>query len=246
VRSGRADPVRRRRGAGQAVLGRAGHRRPLPAAAREGPAARAAADGRSRHGRGRRVRRRAPRAFQTEDGDLVMLDDEELAELEPRRRATSRSRASSSRRRHAPVVRPPVLPRPGRRRRRVLRAGRGAARQEREGIARWVMRKKEYVGALRVEGDHLLLMTLRHAGEVVPAIVAGTAGRPGPGQARGQHGEAARRGAGGRAGHDGVPRRVPRPRPRAGRGEGGGQGGAFPKAPKKARRRRSATCSSRA
>ena len=31
------------------------------------------------------------------------------------------------------------------------------------------MRKKEYAGALRVEGDHLMLMALRHAGEVVPA-----------------------------------------------------------------------------
>jgi len=37
------------------------------------------------------------------------------------------------------------------------------------GIARWVMRKKEYVGALRLEGAHLLLVTLHHTGEVVPA-----------------------------------------------------------------------------
>src|SRR5690606_11026913 len=29
------------------------------------------------------------------------------------------------------------------------------------------MRKKEYVGALRPEGDHLMLITLRHAGEVI-------------------------------------------------------------------------------
>ncbi|HEX6037333.1 Ku protein [Longimicrobium sp.] len=38
-----------------------------------------------------------------------------------------------------------------------------------EGVARWVMRNKEYVGALRAEGDYLMLITLRHAGEVVPA-----------------------------------------------------------------------------
>ncbi|HUH12074.1 MAG TPA: hypothetical protein VMK65_03155 [Longimicrobiales bacterium] len=31
------------------------------------------------------------------------------------------------------------------------------------------MRKKEYVGALRLEGEHLMLITLRHAGEVIPA-----------------------------------------------------------------------------
>jgi len=41
--------------------------------------------------------------------------------------------------------------------------------EERHGIARWVMRKKEYVGALVPAGDYLMLMTLRHAEEVVPA-----------------------------------------------------------------------------
>lgn len=40
-------------------------------------------------------------------------------------------------------------------------------RQEREGVARWVMRKRPYAGALRVEGEHLMLIALRHAGEVV-------------------------------------------------------------------------------
>ena len=43
------------------------------------------------------------------------------------------------------------------------------ARKDREGVARWTMRNKEYVGALRPEGDHLVLVTLRHAGEVIPA-----------------------------------------------------------------------------
>jgi DNA end-binding protein Ku len=36
------------------------------------------------------------------------------------------------------------------------------------GLARWVMRKKRYVGALSVHGAHLMLITLRHAGEVIP------------------------------------------------------------------------------
>lgn len=36
-----------------------------------------------------------------------------------------------------------------------------------EGVARWTMRKKEYLGALRVREGRLLLVTLRHAGEVV-------------------------------------------------------------------------------
>lgn len=37
-----------------------------------------------------------------------------------------------------------------------------------EGVAHWVMRKKAYVGALRVRAGHLLLVSLRHSGEVVP------------------------------------------------------------------------------
>ena len=38
-----------------------------------------------------------------------------------------------------------------------------------EGLARWVMRKKSYVGALRSEDGYLMLISLRHAEEVVAA-----------------------------------------------------------------------------
>lgn len=41
--------------------------------------------------------------------------------------------------------------------------------RKREGIAHWVMRNKAYVGALRAEGDYLLLFTLRNAEEVISA-----------------------------------------------------------------------------
>lgn len=41
--------------------------------------------------------------------------------------------------------------------------------REREGIAHWVMRNKAYVGALRAEGDYLMLVTLRNAEEVISA-----------------------------------------------------------------------------
>jgi DNA end-binding protein Ku len=36
-----------------------------------------------------------------------------------------------------------------------------------QGIAHWVMRDREYAGALRARGPHLVLVTLRHADEVV-------------------------------------------------------------------------------
>jgi DNA end-binding protein Ku len=42
--------------------------------------------------------------------------------------------------------------------------------RNREGIAHWVMRNKPYVGALRAEGDHLMLLTLRNAEEVISAL----------------------------------------------------------------------------
>jgi DNA end-binding protein Ku len=38
-----------------------------------------------------------------------------------------------------------------------------------EGIARWVMRDREYIGALRAEDGYLALVTLRHADEVIDA-----------------------------------------------------------------------------
>lgn len=41
--------------------------------------------------------------------------------------------------------------------------------RNREGIAHWVMRNKAYLGALRAEGDYLLLVTLRNAEEVISA-----------------------------------------------------------------------------
>ena len=41
--------------------------------------------------------------------------------------------------------------------------------REREGIARWVMRNKSYVGALRAQDGYLMLCTLRNADEVISA-----------------------------------------------------------------------------
>jgi DNA end-binding protein Ku len=51
--------------------------------------------------------------------------------------------------------------------------------RNREGIAHWVMRNKPYVGALRAEGDYLMLVTLRNAEEVISARdLPKPAGRP--------------------------------------------------------------------
>ena len=110
------------------------------------------------------------RAFPTADGELVLLDDEELAELEP-----EASRDIEITR----FVDPDVIAHPWYDRpyylgpddsdQEYFALAAALRRQKKEGVARWVMRRKEYVGALRLEGEHLMLMTLRHAGEVVPA-----------------------------------------------------------------------------
>ncbi|MBR9990317.1 MAG: Ku protein [Gemmatimonadetes bacterium] len=110
------------------------------------------------------------RAFPTDDGLLVMLDEEELAALEP-----EASRDIEVTRfvdpeviTHAWYDRPYYLG-PDDSDPEYFALAEALRRQKKEGIARWVMRKKEYVGALRLEGDYLMLMTLRHTGEVVPA-----------------------------------------------------------------------------
>jgi DNA end-binding protein Ku len=41
--------------------------------------------------------------------------------------------------------------------------------RKREGIARWVMRNKAYIGALRSQDGYLVLVTLRNAAEVISA-----------------------------------------------------------------------------
>lgn len=42
-------------------------------------------------------------------------------------------------------------------------------RKKKEGVAKWVMRDRSYVGALRVEQGYLMLITLRHADEIIAA-----------------------------------------------------------------------------
>jgi DNA end-binding protein Ku len=52
-------------------------------------------------------------------------------------------------------------------------------KKKKEGIAHWVMRKKDYVGALREEDGYLMLIALRHAEEVIDAeALKPPAGRP--------------------------------------------------------------------
>ncbi len=110
------------------------------------------------------------RALEMDDGTLVILTDEELEKLEPeesREIEITRFVKTGS-------VSPEWYDRPYW----LGPDGDEAAyfslvealrERDREGIARWVMRGKEYVGVLRVHGDYLTLITIHYAGEVVTA-----------------------------------------------------------------------------
>ena len=52
-------------------------------------------------------------------------------------------------------------------------------KKQKEGVARWVMRDKSYVGSLRAESGYLMLITLRHADEIIAAdSLEAPGGRP--------------------------------------------------------------------
>ncbi|HEX6557800.1 MAG TPA: Ku protein [Longimicrobiales bacterium] len=110
------------------------------------------------------------RGYIDDGGVIVMLEDEELEELEPEgsrdieiTRFVPRSALS-----HGYYDRPYWLaPEEGKGNYYAL--AEALEEEQRIGIARWVMRKKQYVGALVPEAGGLMLITLRHAGEVVEA-----------------------------------------------------------------------------
>jgi DNA end-binding protein Ku len=110
------------------------------------------------------------RAFVNDVDELVMLDEEELAELtpEPSRDIQVTRFVPPEQITHQWYDRPYYLS-PDEDDESYFALAAALRKRGVEGVAHWVMRNKEYVGALRAEGDYLMLITLRHAGEVVPA-----------------------------------------------------------------------------
>jgi DNA end-binding protein Ku len=112
------------------------------------------------------------RGYEIEPGVYVMLDDEELEEVQP-----EKSRDIEITRfldpetlTHQWYDRPYHLgpdgdPAP------YYALLDALVAESKEGLARWTMRNREYSGALRVRDDHLMMITLRHAEEVIPASV---------------------------------------------------------------------------
>jgi DNA end-binding protein Ku len=111
------------------------------------------------------------RAYQSKAGLLVVLDAEELESVVPKE---SRD-IKITRFVDAELIDPAWYERPyylgpdEGETKNYFPIARALGKQNKVGIARWVMRKKVYAGALKAEGDYLALITLRHAGEVVAA-----------------------------------------------------------------------------
>jgi DNA end-binding protein Ku len=119
------------------------------------------------------------RGVEFEPERFVVLQDTDLAELEPEasRDITVKQFVSPEQINHQWYVRPYYLGPDGEQTEYFALAA-AMAHQGVEGVARWTMRKKDYVGALRAEGEYLMLVTLRHAGEVVaPEQLEPPAGR---------------------------------------------------------------------
>lgn len=110
------------------------------------------------------------KGFEVDPGRFVILDEQELASLEPKA-----SREIKVEQFIPPAEIPPeYYDRPYY----LGPDGDSAAyfalaealqNQEKEAVVRWVMRKQLYVGAIRVDNDYLVLYTLRNAEEVLSA-----------------------------------------------------------------------------
>ena len=108
------------------------------------------------------------RGFQIEPGVFVVLEENELAELEPQSsKDIEISRFVPFEARNFPWYERPYYVAPDGDNDDYFALAASLAKSGREGIAHWVMRNRSYVGSLRPSDGHLMLIAMRHAGEVV-------------------------------------------------------------------------------
>ena len=110
------------------------------------------------------------KGFEVKPGTFVILDDEELEKLKPE----SSREIEVAEFVPAKAIPPEFYDRPyylgpDGNESAYFALAEALRNQEKEGIARWVMRNQPYVGALGAIGDHLVLFTLRNAEEVLSA-----------------------------------------------------------------------------
>jgi len=111
------------------------------------------------------------KGYEVRRGEFIVLSDDELDELEP---AASRDIGieqfvPAAAVNHQWYDRPYWLGPDGEDTEDYFALAGALAKEEQVGIARWVMRKKRYVGALCAKQGYLSLVTLRHQEEVIPA-----------------------------------------------------------------------------
>lgn len=112
---------------------------------------------------------RIRRGFEAEPGTFVLLDDDELKALEPEpsRDINITRFVEPAAINHQWYDRPYYLG-PDGDTATYAAVAKALGKRNVEGVARWTMRNKSYLGALRPRGEHLILYTLRYAEEVVP------------------------------------------------------------------------------
>lgn len=111
----------------------------------------------------------ALRAYETDDGALVVLEEDELESLEPEgSRDIELTRFVSAGSIDHPWYDRPYYLGPDGDVEGYFALAAALRRSGRTGVVHWVMRKKEYRGALRATGEHLMLVTLHAEEEVVP------------------------------------------------------------------------------
>ena len=110
------------------------------------------------------------KAFEVEPGTFVILEPEELEELapEPSREIEITQFVPPKKIPPEYYDRPYYLG-PDGDQAAYFALAEALKKKNKEGVARWVMRKQPYVGALRAADDHLVLLTLRHTEEVLCA-----------------------------------------------------------------------------
>jgi DNA end-binding protein Ku len=110
------------------------------------------------------------KGYDTGDGEVVLLSDEELESLAPKesRDIELVGFVDPALVNHQWYDRPYYLGPDGDETAYFAFAC-ALEKERKEGVARWTMRKKQYVGALLADQGHFKLITLHHAGEVVDA-----------------------------------------------------------------------------
>jgi DNA end-binding protein Ku len=110
------------------------------------------------------------RGYEIEPGVFVLLEASELRELDPEpSRMIEITRFVPMRTGRWPWYERPYYLSPDGDAGAYFALAAALEDEGREGVARWVMRKRHYVGALRADGPYLVLVAMRHAGEVIDA-----------------------------------------------------------------------------